>query len=91
MRPEILRLHLVNRVVSGPSVLAQSGEHPAPPEDKDHRRDVLKSHEQIYQAIVSGGVADAKREMEEHIQANKGAAATGAAGLPRPVTASTRP
>lgn len=68
MKKEILRLHLVNRVVSGPSTLAQSGGPSEPPEDKDHRREVLKSHEQIYEAIVAGRIADAKREMEAHIQ-----------------------
>src|SRR3954469_8251825 len=63
IKKEILRLHLVNRVVSGPSALAQAGGRPEPPEDKDHRRDVLKSHEQIYQAIVGGRITEAKREM----------------------------
>jgi DNA-binding GntR family transcriptional regulator len=33
-----------------------------------HRREVLTSHEDIYKAIVAGRVADAKREMENHIQ-----------------------
>src|SRR5690349_7343270 len=34
MKKEILRLHLVNRVVSGPATLAQSGGPSEPPEDK---------------------------------------------------------
>jgi DNA-binding GntR family transcriptional regulator len=68
MKKEILRLHLVNRVVSGPAALAQANVQPEPPEDMGHRRDVLASHEAIYQAIVGGRVADAKRAMELHIQ-----------------------
>ena len=68
MKKEILRLHLVNRVVSGPSTLAKSGAQPEPPEDTAHRREVLASHENIYKAIVAGRVGDAKREMEAHIQ-----------------------
>ena len=68
MKKEILRLHLVNRVVSGPAALAQSGAQPEPPEDANHRRAVLKSHQDIFEAIAAGRVEDAKREMEQHIQ-----------------------
>ena len=68
MKKEILRLHLVNRVVTGPSALAQANLQPEPPEDSNHRREVLRCHEEIYQAIVAGRVEDAKRTMEHHIQ-----------------------
>lgn len=68
IKKEILRLHLVNRVVAGPSALAKANAQPEPPEDTQHRREVLASHEDIYKAIVAGRVVDAKREMENHIQ-----------------------
>ena len=70
MRKEILRLHLVNRVVSGPSSVERSTGRAAPnkPDDLAHRREVLASHEQIYQAIAASEVLKAKKEMEEHIQ-----------------------
>lgn len=68
IRKEILRLHLVNRVVSGPS-----GERPGEktvvgPAELAHRREVLASHEKIYRAIAAGKPDAAKREMENHIQ-----------------------
>ncbi|MES2694908.1 MAG: GntR family transcriptional regulator [Verrucomicrobiota bacterium] len=68
MKKEILRLHLVNRVVTGPAALAKANVQPEPPEDMSHRRAVLASHEEIYQAIAAGQAAEARRAMEEHIQ-----------------------
>lgn len=68
IKKEILRLHLVNRVVTGPAALAQANVAPEPPEDGAHRREVMASHEAIYEAIRTCKPADAKREMEQHIQ-----------------------
>jgi DNA-binding GntR family transcriptional regulator len=69
MKKEILRLHLVNRVVSGPSAVERSsGRMERPAEDLPHRREVLASHEKIFQAIASSDAAAAKKEMEAHIQ-----------------------
>jgi DNA-binding GntR family transcriptional regulator len=68
IKKEILRLHLVNKVVSGPSAVSRSGPQVDPAEDLAHRKDVLKSHEEIYQAIAAGRPAEAKHAMEEHIQ-----------------------
>lgn len=68
MKKEILRLHLINRVVSttpaGVRVNAGSGNT----EDLVHRAEVLKSHEQIYEAIAAGDATAAKKTMEAHIQ-----------------------
>lgn len=65
MKKEILRLHLINRVVSGPS--------PVPvPESKEvkdkHRRNALASHEAIYRAIAKGDPIASRNAMESHIQ-----------------------
>lgn len=69
MKKEILRLHLVNRVVSGPSIVERSsGRIEKPAEDLPHRREVLASHEKIYRAIAAGDAPVAKKEMEAHIQ-----------------------
>jgi DNA-binding GntR family transcriptional regulator len=69
MKEEILRLHLVNRVVSGPSAVDRAaGRVDRRADDLPHRRAVLTSHEQIFRAIADGEVAAAKREMENHIQ-----------------------
>lgn len=67
MKKEILRLHLINRVVSAasPDVLKAVVEKAA---QDTHRRAVLKSHEEIFQAIDSGDAAAAKLAMERHIQ-----------------------
>ena len=67
IKKEILRLHLVNRVVSGPSA-EQTNARLSKAEEVSHRRSVLKSHEQIHEAIAEGDVAAAKKAMEEHIQ-----------------------
>ena len=47
IKKEILRLHLVNRVVTGPAALARAKVQPEPPEDMSHRRAVFASHEAI--------------------------------------------
>lgn len=86
MKREILRLHLINRVLTGPSgasAAAAAGEDYAA-----RRRFIMRSHESIYAAIESGDAAAAKAAMEEHIQemidhALRGMARAAAAGAPR--------
>jgi DNA-binding GntR family transcriptional regulator len=66
MKKEILRLHLINRVVSGPSGAEQV---PVEKAQRDARRlVVLASHGEIYEAIARGDAAAAKHAMERHIQ-----------------------
>lgn len=65
MKKEILRLHLINRVVSGPppalSELTQ--------QERDSRRlAVLASHEEIFDAIAKRDSASAKDAMARHLQ-----------------------
>ncbi len=66
MKREILRLHLLHRVVSGP---AGNKIPPVPKTQSDARRkEVLAKHEDIFLAIKRGDAAAAKREMEFHLQ-----------------------
>lgn len=69
MKKEILRLHLVNRIVAltftgtgEPSSAASRAER------DDNRRAVLASHEEIFQAIARQDATAAKTAMERHIQ-----------------------
>lgn len=67
IKKEILRLHLIGRVValSGPGagdIIVERAARDA------NRRSVLKSHEEIFTAIEKGDVAAAKLAMEQHIQ-----------------------
>lgn len=67
MKKEILRLHLVNRVVSAPA----GGTREAASDDalmETRRREVLASHRSIFDAIEAGDVAAARKTMEDHIQ-----------------------
>jgi DNA-binding GntR family transcriptional regulator len=67
IKKEILRLHLINRVVS--SAAPGAGKAATDKESRDaNRRAVLKSHDHIFQAIVKGDAPAAKLAMEEHIQ-----------------------
>lgn len=68
MKKEILRLHLINRVVSAP--VRGKGSEPSSDkrEEESLRRKVLASHEEIFDAIAAGDAAAAKRAMESHIQ-----------------------
>jgi DNA-binding FadR family transcriptional regulator len=67
MKKEILRLHLINRVVSSP---APAGPDPVLERSTrdQRRRDVLTSHEEIYEAIRRSDARAAKDAMERHIQ-----------------------
>jgi DNA-binding GntR family transcriptional regulator len=68
MKKDILRLHVINRVVS--SVLADS---PVPVASKtemnEDARVSLAQHEEIFEAIIRRDGDAAKRAMERHIQA----------------------
>lgn len=66
MKREILRLHLLHRVVSGPTGAAV---HSAPKAQNDSRRRLVQAkHEDIFGAIKRGDAETAKREMEFHLQ-----------------------
>jgi len=66
MKQEILRLHLVNRVVgSTPSRLSSSA---GKQESDKNRKKVLASHEEIAAAIERSDAIGAKLAMESHIQ-----------------------
>ncbi len=66
MKREILRLHLLHRVVSGPT----GTDVPAVPKTQNdaRRRAVQAKHEDIFEAIKRGDAVVAKREMEFHLQ-----------------------
>jgi DNA-binding GntR family transcriptional regulator len=66
MKKEILRLHLLNRVMSGP---AKSEVIALDKTEADARRGAVQvMHENIYAAIARSDAAAAKREMEFHLQ-----------------------
>ncbi len=66
MKKEILRLHLINRVVSGPAGVERLVVEKT---DRDIRRKaVLASHDEIYAAIARSDSVAAKHAMERHIQ-----------------------
>ena len=62
MKREILRIHLVNRVVSRRTSIG------TPAEMMANRRAVLASHEEIFRALVNRDAAVAERAMKQHIQ-----------------------
>lgn len=66
MKREILRLHLLHRVVSGPS--ATDAPVAVVPKNDERRRLVQAKHEDIFEAIKRGDADAAKREMEFHLQ-----------------------
>lgn len=67
MKKEILRLHLINRVVSGPMASEANARMEKPARD-ERRRVVLAEHGAIHDAIVRRDSAAAKAAMERHIQ-----------------------
>lgn len=70
MKAEILRLHLVNRIVflsvgtAGGQTLPKASKL----ERDENRRKVMASHGEIYQAIARSDAAESKLTMERHIQ-----------------------
>jgi DNA-binding GntR family transcriptional regulator len=67
LKKEVLRLHIVSRVVSGPSPSTGKLVHDKQADDA-HRKDVQAGHDEIYQAIADSNAAGAKSAMERHIQ-----------------------
>ena len=65
MKKEILRLHLLHRVAATPTVVEFEM---SKTESDENRRNVLASHEAIYDAIARHDAVAAKMEMEKHIQ-----------------------
>ena len=65
MKREILRLHLINRVVSGPQAATALDD---PQSRKERRASVLASHRQIFRAIEQRDAAAAQQAMETHIR-----------------------
>jgi DNA-binding GntR family transcriptional regulator len=70
MKNEILRLHLVNRIVFGPvnSAAGTPVQQAMKAERDENRRKVMVSHDEIYDTIARGDAAGAKNAMERHIQ-----------------------
>lgn len=70
MKAEILRLHLVNRIVFLPAGSAGGKSLPKASklERDENRRKVMASHGEIYEAIARGDAAESKLAMERHIQ-----------------------
>ena len=66
MKKEILRLHLINRVVSGPANGEAAGVKKA--ETDKRRRHVMAKHEEIFAAIARLDSVAAKSAMEFHLQ-----------------------
>jgi DNA-binding GntR family transcriptional regulator len=69
MKKEILRLHLINRVVAGTGSPIRNDADLSTKAERDARRQqVLASHTQILDAITRRNGPAAKKAMEEHIQ-----------------------
>ncbi|HRI81797.1 MAG TPA: GntR family transcriptional regulator [Opitutaceae bacterium] len=68
MKKEIHRLHLINRVVSGPAAMSQGARTEAKATMDANRASVMAEHESIFRAISAGDSAAAKHAMGEHIQ-----------------------
>lgn len=67
LKKEVLRLHIVSRVVSGPSPGGmKAGQDKVA--DNAHRQEVQQGHDAIFTAIEQGDVVEAKLAMERHIQ-----------------------
>jgi DNA-binding GntR family transcriptional regulator len=66
MKKEILRLHLINRVLTTPAIPGQTVT-PKAGSDK-RRRAVMTMHDDIFAAIARSDAAAAKQKMEFHLQ-----------------------
>ncbi len=65
LKKEVLRLHVINRVVAGPMPGRADQEVG---KGKNRRAAIQKCHDAIYHAIERGDVQAARATMEEHIQ-----------------------
>jgi DNA-binding GntR family transcriptional regulator len=68
MKREILRLHLLHRVVSGPGPTGANVPVSPKAQHDARRRLVQAKHEDIFEAVKRGDAGVAKREMEFHLQ-----------------------
>ncbi|MSU37306.1 MAG: GntR family transcriptional regulator [Pedosphaera sp.] len=69
IKKEILRFHLINRVVSTPDAALAGIPVPSPKSDtKDRRQAALACHTDIYKALERGDASSARSAMELHIQ-----------------------
>jgi DNA-binding GntR family transcriptional regulator len=68
LKKEVLRLHIVNRVVSGPGPRPRNIKPRDKAENDAHRKDTQASHEEIFKAIERSDASAAKGAMERHIQ-----------------------
>jgi len=69
LKREILRLHVINRVVIGPNRSDENQHQLAQKSDGNvHRNEVIHDHEEIFKAIADKNVVAAKQAMERHIQ-----------------------
>lgn len=66
MKKEILRLHLINRIVAGPAPTPTLPEGSA--ERDERRRATLATHERILQAIARSDAEAARSEMTFHLK-----------------------
>jgi len=66
IKKEILRLHLINRVVMPQPWMVGGGDGRA--QRDAHRPEVIVSHDEIYSAVFNGNAQAAKLAMERHIQ-----------------------
>jgi len=66
MKSEILRLHLINRIVSLPTSEREGATDRKAVDAR--RRAVLSEHEEIYSAISKGNATAARDAMAKHIQ-----------------------
>jgi len=66
LKKEVMRLHIINRVVSGPGP-TPGNIKPVDQASMD-RQAIQQSHEDIYRAIEEGDATAAKSAMERHIQ-----------------------
>jgi DNA-binding GntR family transcriptional regulator len=66
MKKEILRLHLLNRIVAAQGGAARNFDDKQ--ESAENRRSVLAEHEAIHSAIAAGDADGAKHAMSRHIQ-----------------------
>ncbi len=68
LKKEVLRLHIVNRVVSVPGPKPSNSKGLDKAAKDAHRKETQASHDEIFQAIECGNAIAAKGAMERHIQ-----------------------
>jgi DNA-binding GntR family transcriptional regulator len=68
IKKEILRIHLINRIVAWDVINQQGFKVSTPAMRLQDREDAMIGHEEIYKAIVAGQAASARDAMQRHIQ-----------------------